>query len=62
MSQNFCHKGLVRISPQNTISAACALMQDNNLGCLIAENDGKLCSISLIETLPPRRDLAPCGE
>jgi CBS domain-containing protein len=35
----------VRISPETNITEACQLMEQNNIGCLIAERDGKLCGI-----------------
>jgi len=42
---NFCRKSLVRISPDASIVEACRLMEQKNVGCLIAERDGKLCGI-----------------
>ena len=42
---NFCRKSLVRIWPDASIVEACRLMEQKNVGCLIAERDGKLCGI-----------------
>jgi CBS domain-containing protein len=42
---NFCRKSLVRISADASIVEACRLMEEKNVGCLIAERDGKLCGI-----------------
>jgi CBS domain-containing protein len=42
---NFCRKSLVRISPDASIVEACRLMEQKNVGCLIAEREGKLCGI-----------------
>jgi CBS domain-containing protein len=42
---NFCRKPVVKISPQANITEACRLMEQNNIGCLVAEKDGKLCGI-----------------
>lgn len=43
--QSYCRKPLVRISPETNITEACRLMEQNNVGCLIAEQEGKLCGI-----------------
>ena len=46
MSLNsYCRKPVVRISPETSITEACQLMEQNNIGCLIAEREGKLCGI-----------------
>jgi len=42
---NFCHKPVVKISPETSITEACQLLEQNNIGCLVAEKDGKLCGI-----------------
>lgn len=42
---NFCRKSLVRISADASIVEACRLMEQKNVGCLIAEREGKLCGI-----------------
>jgi CBS domain-containing protein len=43
--QNFCRKPVVKIAPHENITTACRLMEEQNVGCLIAENDGKLCGV-----------------
>lgn len=43
--QTYCRKPVVRISPETNITEACQLMEQNNIGCLIAEQKGKLCGI-----------------
>lgn len=43
--QSYCRKLLVRISPETNITEACRLMEQNNVGCLLAEQEGKLCGI-----------------
>jgi CBS domain-containing protein len=43
--QTYCRKPVVRISPETNITEACQLMEQNNIGCLIVERDGKLCGI-----------------
>jgi CBS domain-containing protein len=43
--QIYCRKPLVRIAPDTNITEACQLMEQNNIGCLIAERGGKLCGI-----------------
>ena len=43
--QTYCRKPVVRISPETNITEACQLMKQNNIGCLIAEQKGKLCGI-----------------
>jgi CBS domain-containing protein len=43
--QNFCRKPLVTVSPDANITKACHLMEQNNIGCLVAEKDGELCGI-----------------
>ncbi len=43
--QTYCRKPVVRISPETNIAEACQLMEQNNIGCLIAEREGKLCGI-----------------
>lgn len=42
---DFCRKPVVKISPASSVGEACRLMEQNNIGCLIAEQDGKLCGI-----------------
>ena len=43
--QNFCRKPLVRIALDTNVVEACQLMDQNNVGCLVAEKEGKLCGI-----------------
>ncbi len=43
--QNFCRKPLIKVSPDTTITKACRLMEQNNIGCLVVEEDGELCGI-----------------
>ena len=42
---HFCQKPLVKVSPNCVITEACRLMEHNNVGCLVAEQDGKLRGI-----------------
>jgi CBS domain-containing protein len=41
----YCRKPLVKIAPETKIVEACQLMEQNNVGCLVAEREGKLCGI-----------------
>ena len=43
--QEYCRKPLVKIAPETKIVEACQLMEQNNVGCLVAEREGKLCGI-----------------
>ena len=43
--RNFCRKATIKISPEKTIWDACQMLKENNVGCLIVENDGRLCGI-----------------
>ena len=43
--QHFCRKPVIKISPESSIARACRLMEEHNVGCLIAENEGRLCGI-----------------
>jgi len=43
--QTFCGKRLATISPERSIAEACWLMKEKNVGCLIAEHQGKPCGI-----------------
>ena len=43
--QIFCRKPLVRIALDTNVVEACRLMDQNNVGCLVAEKEGKLCGI-----------------
>lgn len=41
----FCRKPVVKILPERNVAEACRVMEENNIGCLIVEDDGKLCGI-----------------
>jgi CBS domain-containing protein len=43
--QQFCERPLITVSPAQTISEACQLLQDKNIGCLVAVENGTLCGI-----------------
>ena len=43
--ENFCRKPLIKVSPETNVAEACRLMEQNNVGSLVAEKDGKLCGI-----------------
>jgi CBS domain-containing protein len=43
--QQFCKRPVVTIAPEKTISAACQLLQERNIGCLLVEEQDKLCGI-----------------
>ena len=43
--QNYCRKPVIRVAPDTNITEACQLMEQNNIGCLIAEREGRLCGI-----------------
>jgi CBS domain-containing protein len=43
--ENFCRKPVVKILPEKSVAEACRVMEENNIGCLIVENDDKLCGI-----------------
>ena len=43
--RNFCRKPVVKISPEKNIWEACQILKEQHVGCLIVENDGKLCGI-----------------
>jgi CBS domain-containing protein len=43
--QSYCRKPLIRVAPDTNITEACQLMEQNNVGCLIAEREGRLCGI-----------------
>ena len=43
--QNYCQKPVIRVAPDTNITEACQLMEQNNIGCLIAEREGRLCGI-----------------
>ena len=43
--ETFCRKPLVKVEPDTSITEACELMARNNIGCLVVEQNGKLCGI-----------------
>jgi CBS domain-containing protein len=43
--ETFCRKPLVKVEPDTSITEACELMAQNNIGCLVVEQNGKLCGI-----------------
>jgi CBS domain-containing protein len=43
--QRFCQKPVVKIAPGNNIIEACSMMATKNVGCLVVENEEKLCGI-----------------
>ena len=43
--QSYCRKPVIRVAPDTNIAEACQLMEQNNVGCLIAEREGRLCGI-----------------
>jgi CBS domain-containing protein len=42
---HFCRKPVVKISPDENIAEACRMMEQNNVGCVVAETNGKLSGI-----------------
>lgn len=43
--QNFCERPVVTVSPEQNIIAACQLLREKNVGCLVVVEDGHLCGI-----------------
>jgi CBS domain-containing protein len=43
--QRFCTRPTVTIAPEQPIRAACQLLEDRNVGCLLVEEQGQLCGI-----------------
>jgi CBS domain-containing protein len=43
--QQFCKRPVFSVSPGDTILKACQLMEEHNVGCLVAEEKGKICGI-----------------
>ncbi len=43
--QSYCRKPVIRVAPDAKVTEACQLMEQNNIGCLIAEREGRLCGI-----------------
>jgi CBS domain-containing protein len=40
--ENFCRTPVYKISPDTAIVEACWLMEQNNVGCLVVEDEGQL--------------------
>jgi CBS domain-containing protein len=43
--EKYCQKPVIKISPNTNIIQACRMMEQNSIGSLVVENDGKLCGI-----------------
>lgn len=43
--ERFCQRPVVSVSPEQNIAEACQLLQDNNVGCLVIQEEGVLCGI-----------------
>jgi len=43
--QRFCKRPVFTVSPGDTILKACQLLEEHNIGCLVAEEGGKICGI-----------------
>jgi len=43
--QKFCQRPIVTISPEKNALEACHLLREKNVGCLVAEEEGKLYGI-----------------
>jgi CBS domain-containing protein len=43
--QRFCKRLIVTVHPETKIPAACQLLEEHNIGCLLVEEGGKLCGI-----------------
>lgn len=43
--QIYCRKPVIKVAPDTNITEACHLMEQNNVGSLVAEENGKLCGI-----------------
>jgi len=43
--QEFCRKPVIKISSDANITEACRLMERCNVGCLLAETNGRLCGL-----------------
>jgi len=41
----FCKRPVVSVSPRSTVYEACQLLKEENLGCLVAQEDGQLSGI-----------------
>lgn len=43
--QQFCQRPVVTVSPRSNIVDACHVMAQDNIGCIVAQEDGKLCGM-----------------
>ncbi|HXG52843.1 MAG TPA: CBS domain-containing protein [candidate division Zixibacteria bacterium] len=43
--QEFCQRPVVSISPHASVADACQLMAEKNIGCMIVQENGRLCGI-----------------
>jgi hypothetical protein len=43
--QKFCRKPVAKISADANIVAACRMLEEKSVGCLIVESDEKLCGV-----------------
>jgi CBS domain-containing protein len=43
--QRFSKRPIITVAPEKTISAACQLLEEHNIGCLLVEEHGKLAGI-----------------
>lgn len=43
--RKFCRKPLISIAPETNITEACRLMEQNNIGCVVVQDSGKLCGL-----------------
>ena len=43
--QRFCRRAVITLSPTHTIADACNVLQEQNIGCIVVEDGGKLCGI-----------------
>jgi CBS domain-containing protein len=43
--QRFCKRPAVTIAPEKTIREACQLLEERNVGCLLVEEQDKLCGV-----------------
>lgn len=43
--EKFCRRPVVKVAQELNVVEACRLMEQNNVGCLVVENNGKLAGI-----------------
>jgi CBS domain-containing protein len=43
--ERFCKRPIVTVAPEQAIPVACQLLEKHNIGCLLVEEQGKLCGI-----------------